>query len=948
MLYDTVIAIDLETTGPDPFNDQIIEIGAAVYKNGEIVAKFSELAATDIEMSSPIIKLTGITNEILEGQPPLEDVIERFLNFLPQDAICLAHNATFERSFLRKASRDRFSHTVLDTVGLSRICFPELESHSLACLCDYLDFVPDNAHRAYDDCVTLLELWKKILEKALTIPLPVIGEINYLLATHDKHPYKDFFHLLESEIVTRNFGRHAEKLEDVFSALDVRPVIPEEIGDKEDWTRLDRSKVEWVFSEGGFLQKTFDNFETRDGQVRMAGEVVEAFNNASHLLVEAGTGTGKSLAYLIPSVIWARENHVPVVISTNTKNLQTQLFEKDIPFIRESLGMDFEAAIIKGRSNYLCLRKLLYVLRQADAELDNEERMQLVTILTWASWSETGDISDNIVTGRPGFWVTWAKLSTIGEDCMGRACPHYRKCFLRKARAKAMSAQIVVANHSLVFADLNSKNPAIPPHAQIVFDEAHNLEDAATRHLSIAVSVQELNIVTGRLLRFGRKKNPTGLIPSITEKLKSTSRLSPELRDQALRHAEALPDMVAAVEAPANNFFSDIDSVRKAAKDSVSLRYSIERMREDIWGPVAESKKDFCVALAEILHTCSHLLDDLNEMPEESIDYQKEFSRDLDAAIIRIRELTENIEFLLAAANDEYVYWIEKVSNKPGNVRLVGAPVLVGKLLNDQIYSRKRSVIFSSATLSVNGSFDFLKGRMGVDQIESSRLIEIDAGSPFNYPRQCLVMVPGFLPEPGERGKDYPAELAMLLADVFRETGGRALGLYTSYDMLRRSFEILNDELLHDGIEILAQGHSGSRKNITAVFKRDIHSVLLGTHSFWEGVDVVGEALSCLVIARLPFSVCSDPVVEARCEQVEAEGGNAFMGYSLPTAVIKFKQGFGRLIRHKGDRGVVIVADRRIVAKRYGKSFQNSLPCKTHVYNDPEKFLSELTAFLGH
>lgn len=944
-LYETVVAIDLETTGPDPFTDQIIEIGAAVYRGGQVVDTFSELAAATATMAAPIIKLTGISPEMLEGKPPLQEVIARFMAFLPADALCIAHNATFERSFLGRATGQKFNHIVLDTVGLSRICFPELESHSLACLSDYLGFVPDTTHRALDDCRTLLNLWALLLERAEKIPPAVIGEINYLLASHQNHPFRDFFRRLEADALTRNFG-HAGRIEDIFPAEEQKPPVQESISDKEDWVKLDRAKVEWVFQEGGFLEKSFENFEPRAGQVEMAGDVVEAFNNGRHLLVEAGTGTGKSLAYLIPAVIWARENGVPVVISTNTKNLQSQLFDKDIPFVKKALGIDFKAAIIKGRSNYLCVRKLLYLLRQAESELDAEERMQMVTILTWAAGTDTGDISENIVTGRPGFWALWAKLSTSGEDCLGRACRHYRRCFLRKARNRALSAQIVVANHSLVFAELNTKSPNLPEYAQIVFDEAHNLEDAATRHLSIEVSPQRLEIAAGRLLRSGRKGSLTGLIPSIIEKLTSAN-IPEDLRAQALRHAEHLPELLAAVDVPAQGFFGEIDILRKSANDASSLRFCPERRREQLWGPVDLARQNLCAALAEVMHTCGHLLADLKEAPEEAFEYQREFIRDLESVVSWLRELTEDMEFVLSAANPDYVYWIERAGNKPGNVRVVAAPTAVGALLHDQLYARKRSVIFSSATMSVRGSFDFLDKRLGIDLIDRARLCQKDVGSPFDYPKQTLVLVPSFLPEPGERGRDYTAELSLLMAEVFRCTRGRALGLFTSYDMLRRSYEMLHNELLGDGIEILAQGQSGSRKNITAVFKRDINSVLLGTHSFWEGVDVVGEALSCLVIARLPFAVFTDPIIEARCERVEAEGGNAFMGYSLPSAVIRFKQGFGRLIRHKNDRGVVIVADRRIVAKKYGRWFQDSLPCKTLVYNDRDKFIRDIVDFLG-
>ena len=945
-MYNTVVAIDLETTGADPLKDQIIEIGAAVYKDGIITAKFSELAKNEIPMIPAIIKLTGITPEMLEDKPPLEQIIQKFMDFLPADAVCIAHNANFERTFLKKATGNHFNNIVIDTVGLSRICYPELESHSLACLCEYLNITNESAHRALSDCVTLAKVWQNLLDRLHTLPLPVVQEINYLLASHPTNPYCTLFRKLEAEVIEENFGRIANSLAEIFEVNDIRIPQQDNIDDKSDWVKLDRRKIEWVFDEGGFLEKTFDQFEARPGQMTMSGEVVEAFNNAGHLLVEAGTGTGKSLAYLVPAVIWARENSVPVVISTNTKNLQSQLFEKDIPFVKNTLGIDFKAAIIKGRGNYLCIRKLLYVLKQADYELDIDERLVMVTVLSWAAWTTTGDISDNIVTGRPGFFKTWAKMSCAGDDCMGRGCRYYKRCFLWKARARALDAEIVVANHSLVFADMNMRSPNLPPYAQIVFDEAHNLEDAATSHLSVEISPLRVNIILGRLIHRGRRKQRSGLLPSIQDKVIHAT-FEENLRDRILDNLSTLPDIFDNAEASAEVLFGEIDSIRLAASAQSSLRYFHERMDPLKWEPVYEAQKEFISLLSRIMHVLSTIIDDLKDTEEAQVDYQREFIRDLEYSIQAIREFSEDLVFTVTADNSDYVYWIEKISNKPANVKLVAAPIEVGALLYDQLYSRKRSVVFASATMSIRGKFDFIKRRTGISLIPKDNYTEYDAGSPFDYQKQCLVVVPTFLSEPGERGKDFSSELAYLLSDVYRDTKGRGMALYTSYEMLRKSYEILNNELLGDGIEILAQGMSGSRKNITAIFKRDLNSVLLGTHSFWEGVDVVGETLSCLTIARLPFAVFTEPLIEARCQKIEAEGGNAFIHYSIPNAIIKFRQGFGRLIRHKGDRGVVLIADRRIISKRYGKTFKDALPCNTYTYDNKEKMMDDIQSFLG-
>ncbi|MBN2710820.1 MAG: hypothetical protein JXR97_00095 [Planctomycetes bacterium] len=946
--YDNVVAIDLETTGADPYSDHIIEVGAAVMRCGEVTERFSEFVSSPVPLSPGIIKLTGINPKMLEGARSVDAVLADFLDFLPEDCLCIAHNAAFERSFLRNATKDRFKNTVIDTVELSRICFPGFSGHSLSLLAELLELQPGGAHRALDDCETLLKLWSKIMERARSMPLAIVKEINYLLATRRGHPYREYFQWLESDILTESFGAENPPLEMLYKAGAVN-AQPREIPDpSESLEQIVPEEVDGVLGEDGLFSKQLDNYEKRDGQVEMAHKVSEAYNLDKHLMVEAGTGIGKSLAYIIPSVLMATKNKTPVVLSTNTKNLQSQLYEKDLPLVQEILGLDFKSAILKGRGNYLCLRKLFYVLKQANVELTADERMRLVNVLPWSVWTSTGDISENIVSDRPGFYDVWAKLCTVGDECMGKACAYNGRCFLRKARAKATEADIVVANHSLVFADLNMKNPALPPYQHIVFDEAHNLENAATSHLSVEVSRSRIGFVLGRLYRAAKKKGGTGLLVSIQNQVEADScKAGHELRAQTIHHLDKAVMSLDEISPAIKNFFSALEHLMEHRSDEGCIRFWGERKRPEQWEPIDGATRALISAMAEIMRAVEAVRDNLKEMESGSIHYQRDFLRDLEASCQWVREITEDLDFVLKAENKEYVYWIEQVTGKMGGVRVMAAPIKIGQLLNDQVYSRKRSVVFSSATMSVCGDFSFIKKRIGVDLIDKNRLIEFDAGTPFNYPEQCLVMVPAFLPEPNERGKDYAAELGVLLSEVFRRSKGRAMGLFTSYSMLSKTSDILNSEMLGDGITILSQGKSGSRESMTATFKRDIHSVLLGTHSFWEGVDVAGEALSCLAIARLPFQVFTDPVIEARREQVEAEGANAFMGYSLPSAVVRFRQGFGRLIRHKTDRGVVIIADTRIVAKRYGRSFRDSIPAPTEAYNNREEFLDAIEEFLA-
>ncbi|MDR0362444.1 MAG: hypothetical protein LBJ46_07160 [Planctomycetota bacterium] len=943
-MYPVVVAVDLETTGADPYRDRIIEVGALVLEDGRPAASFSELVNPGVTLTPGIIKLTGIAPGMLRDARPQVEVLEDFLAFLPEGALCIAHNAAFDRQFLRVATKDRFKHPVLDTVELSRICFPFLPSHSLAVLKDVFGLERGkDAHRALADCEMLALVWQKILDQAREIPLAALGEMKRLLAANPRHPYRDFFGRLAAEKLSRGLGGETE-FPRLFRTRGQFAMSPPP-DDDETYDGVAEETARGWFGPDGAFSRTLPGHEIRDGQVEMAGQVARALSDGKHLMVEAGTGIGKSLAYLAPAAHFAVRNETPVIVSTNTKNLQAQLFEKDIPLVREALGLDFKAALLKGRRNYLCLRKLLYLLDQMEAELDGEDRMRLLNLVPWSVWSETGDISENIVAGRPHFAPLWGKLSTVGDECLGRACKQFRACFLWKARAEAQAADLVVANHSLVFAELGAKSPALPDHRHIVFDEAHNLEDAATGHLTVELTQFRIHTALNRLHRVGRKGS-TGLMSSIEKSFAAAEAAIPNEAEMARGAIGSIREAAEKSLSLSEPFFLALDAVLAAKKNGESSRFSAKNKRPELWNPVAEAERDLFSRMAEVLHGLEFVCGLIRELDEGTIFYQTEFTKDLEASAGWIREITEDAAFVIAADNADYVYWLERAGAKAGMVRAMAAPVAVGPLLHDQLYQKKRSIVFCSATLTVKNRFDFLAGRLGISLIEPGKLLTLNAGTPFDYRNQCLVAAPMFLPEPGEKGGGYSEELAVFLAEVFRRSDGRGMALFTSYDMLTRVADILETEFLGDGINLLAQGRSGSRENITTIFKQGNRAVLLGTHSFWEGVDVVGDALSCLAIARLPFGVQFDPVIEARCERVESEGGNAFMEYSLPSAVIRFRQGFGRLIRSHSDRGVAIVADRRIVAKRYGQWFRESIPAYTETFSDREKLLDAIEEFL--
>ena len=709
---------------------------------------------------------------------------------------------------------------------------------------------------------------------------------------------------------------------------------------------LDADEIADLLGEHGPFAAGIPEYEHRAGQLKMIRSVVQAFNSASHLMVEAGTGTGKSMAYLVPAIRWAILNNMPVVVSTNTKNLQSQLFEKDLPLIHKILGDSIKTALIKGRSNYLCLRKLMYMLEHADYEIRPADRGIAQTIIDWVKSTQTGDFTELDSAKRANARRLALDLVSTSDECAGRKCRHFRQCFLRRARAKSMAADIVIANHSLVFSEMNEKGPAIPPYSHLILDEAHNIEDAATRHFSIEISTMRFYFPLRRLGHSGTKGK--GLLASLLRQVESGAITgNADLQKKLRKQCRDIGTAIRQIEKKREPFFDAMAAMLQKRGDSVR-RLTTDDKLLDLWTVVTHTAAELTSAIAALNGTIKSLNETMREIDTESLGFHNEYIRDLDAQRNLMQEISDDIAFVLNMESSEYVYWIERCGPTGDSARAWAAPISIGEQMYDELYTKISSIIFVSATLSAGGSFNFIKRRLGIDRIPEERLLTLDAGSPFDHDGQSRMMVPMFLPEPGG-GDDteYTRMLGQFLASLFRRINGRGLVLFTSYTMLRETTSIVRELLNGTGIEVLAQGENSSREMLIKQFRDDISSVLMGTHSFWEGVDIVGESLSCVVLARLPFPMFTEPIVAARCEQIEASGGNAFMNYTIPTAVIKFRQGFGRLIRHRNDRGIVITADRRIVSKRYGHWFRRGIPATTSKHYDLEEMLNTIDNFLN-
>ena len=678
-------------------------------------------------------------------------------------------------------------------------------------------------------------------------------------------------------------------------------VEPKDIGEVKE---INKKEILNYFKEEGPLSKIMDDFEYRNQQLEITETIINNFNNAEITLIEAGTGIGKSLAYLIPALYWAVKNDQPVVISTNTINLQQQIIDKDVEFLKKVLPFDFKADLAIGRKNYLCLRKL----KNVGNSFNNNGKNEFKNIFDWAEKTKTGvrnEIKFNLKSS------VWDEVASDSDYCIGSLCPYYDDCYFMKARNELFNSDLIVVNHYLLLSDALIKNSGystLPKYKSLIIDEAHNFHDVATYHLGKTSSYQLNKQVLKKL--YDKKYS---IIPRIRNKV---SKLDVDNKKDIYQIIDQnIIPKIKTLEENNKEYFLMLDKFYQNQEQS-SVIISDEIKEDDTYREINNKGFNFHQNYDDLMNHIKRLINQLKII--ENYDKIEAELQELKQNLNTVNELAFNLLFNLEADDNDYVFWLEKYRYHDKYISHMSALLNVEGHLPEMLWENLRNALLTSATLTVNESFQFFVDALGISNYD-----EKIVNSPFNYEKQSRLIIPDDIYTPSNNA--FTSQIADDLSDILRTFRGSTMVLFTSYNMLDNLYKKINYKLEEDNINILSQSKY-SRKYIMDKFKAGNNQIIFGTQSFWEGVDIVGNDLKYLIIMRLPFPVPNDPVNAARVKLMQEEGKNYFFEYFIPKAVIKFKQGFGRLIRSKNDKGIVICMDNRVINKRYGKVFLNSIP----------------------
>ncbi|WJE54146.1 ATP-dependent DNA helicase DinG [Bacillus cereus] len=907
------VIVDLETTGNSwkDGKDRITQIAAVVVEDGEILEIFSSFVNPKREIPPFITELTGIDEDLVKQAPLFCDVAPMIVELL-QGAYFVAHNVHFDWNFLKEelkqAGYGEVNCQKIDTVELAQILLPTADSYKLRDLAKKHELEHDQPHRADSDALVTAELFLQFLNQLEQLPLVTLQSLYELSDVFQS----DIANIISENILNKvMLGTEYAKEYEIYRNIALRKrnyslEIGEDCSSKFD-AFLHKSMEQ--------LELKMPTFEKRESQQRMMKEIYTALRDSRFSLIEAGTGTGKTLAYLLPSIYFAKKKEETVVISTQTVQLQQQMIEKEIPLLQNILPFPFEVALLKGRKHYLCLHKFEYALQEEEKNYD--AALTKAKILVWLLQTETGDRDElNIPEGGK---LLWDRICSDTYSPGAMQSNWFSRCFYQRAKNKALFADIVITNHALLFQDFISEDPLLASCEHIIFDEAHHIEETATRTLGEQFSCMYFQLI---LSRFGTLETDDVLskVYEMVKKSHHSSRSTFRMVSHRLKEikfdADELFQMLRAF------IFQQTKQEKGANNMPLIYRYNTGQEDGKLWRSIVELTNRFVYGLRKILIVLEKQVDVLQSKMEWEMQV---ITGEFMHLIELLRKMVDSLQ-LLILEKTTCVTWME--TETKGTIHstvLYAQPVHIGERFADEFLAKKRSVIFTSATLTVNDTFDYMREQLGLYDFAPDTLT---VPSPFHYEEQVKLMVPIDVPLIKQVSEDvYIREISHHITKIAKATNGRMLILFTSYDMLKETYTNLKQaEELDDFVLLTQSVHNRSRSRLVRKFQEFDKSILLGTSSFWEGIDIPGDALSCLVIVRLPFTPPNQPMMEAKSEWIRNKGEDVFTKLALPQAILRFKQGFGRLIRTMTDTGTVFVLDRRLTNSFYGKKFMQSIP----------------------
>ena len=914
-----IVVFDIETTGLEVEQDEIIEFAALRIRNGQIQESCHFLVQPEQELTDKIFMLTGILAEELNDTIPLYEYRQEILDFF-EDAVLVGHHVSFYSSILEKKLKVNFKQPQWDTLELARIFFPTMHHYELSYLAEKLSLALEDGSRLHRSEMNALLTWKLFEAcntKGLEFDLSFFDQAKSFLEGWAGRSFIDEAY----KTITRRFPDRQIRTD-----LVLAPISEGLFGRGQTPLAKVPSSIDWVvdsFSPGGILERSLPGYESRPGQVIMAKLIAEGLTTSQHVVVEAGTGTGKSFAYLIPSLWSAKKSGQKVVVATHTIPLQEQLQKKDIPILENVLPFSFRVSVLKGRGNYCCLKKWQGCLVNSREIPRGEQRLALLTILVWLRETQTGDLQE--LSKVPGLMQIWPSLSADNETCIPGKCSKAGVCFLQRARKKADEADLLIVNHSLLFSDLKTDYNVLPEYHQLVIDEAHQIYQTALQHLGSDLSLDNVIRIIDNIYRLTGQN----FYAMVKQRLGSLAHLIPSVPwDIFEKRLENLPEICPRVIEQTEELFQLFSMILGTGR---TFRLVSGHVTQAWWNGLKVQVENLfgrIKALATVLESL------LSAFSGEDADEVEELKYILSGHQRELQALLDTLTLAIDVNNPKQVTWLEQNSR----LYLKTSPIEVSDILKEKIFSRLDAVILTSATLSISNSFVHFLRDIGLSPTTMTAQVD----SPFDYERQMRLFVVKKGLNHQNSDEQKAMELSEFIFEVAERMNGRTLVLFTAHKLLRETYASLSPRLAQIGIETLAQGIHGERSILLEAFKRNPRSVLLGANSFWEGIDIPGDTLSCVILVKLPFWPPTLPLIEARSEFLKSQGRDPFQELLLPEAVIRFKQGFGRLIRSKVDRGVVILLDDRAIEKYYGRFFLNSLPIRTHVRGENKLVLRKI------